>query len=130
MAEQSTLRQQQENGTWVNELAERIGSRADAHTSYGDPIEREGVTVIPVSKIRYALGGGGGSGSREDGHEEGAGGGGGGGAQIIPIGYIEMKRGRSNFHRIQDTTALIQIMIAAGVSFWLVFRALRLIDRR
>ena len=42
-------------------LAERVGGRFTASTVFGSPVEREGVTVIPVSTIRFGFGGGGGT---------------------------------------------------------------------
>src|SRR5215207_4466865 len=42
-------------------LAERIGARLSASTVYGEPVERDGVTVVPVAAARFAIGGGGGS---------------------------------------------------------------------
>jgi uncharacterized spore protein YtfJ len=51
-------------------LAERLGLSASAKTVFAEPVQREGVTVIPVAKVRYGSGGGGGI-------EEGQGNGGG-----------------------------------------------------
>ena len=70
----------QERTRLVNDLLERVGQtvgeRANVSTIFGEAVEREGVTVIPVAKARFGFGGGGGSGSREG--DEGSGGGGGG----------------------------------------------------
>src|SRR5947208_13273952 len=86
----------------VNDLMERIGQtvgqRAQASAIFGEPVAREGVTVIPVAKARFGFGGGGGSGSHEG--EEGSGGGGGGGAAVSPIGYIELRDEGAEFKRI------------------------------
>src|SRR5204863_193965 len=53
----------------VNDLMERIGQtvgqRAQASAIFGEPVEREGVTVIPVAKARFGFGGGGATGSHE-----------------------------------------------------------------
>jgi uncharacterized spore protein YtfJ len=74
-------------------LAERIGGRFDASNVFGTPVERDGVTVIPVATIRFGIGGGGGSDPRQ-----GQGGEGGGGAGTASAaGYIELKDGRSRF---------------------------------
>src|SRR6185437_1716047 len=66
-----------ERADLVNELLERIGKtvgqRAQASAVYGEPVEREGLTVIPVAKARFGFGGGGGAGSHEG--QEGSGGG-------------------------------------------------------
>jgi hypothetical protein len=62
----------------ANELLRRIGQavgdKADVSAVFGEPVEREGITVIPVAKARFAFGGGAGA------HERESSGGGGGGA--------------------------------------------------
>ena len=50
-------------------MAEKLGAVAKAATVFGEPVERDGVTVIPVAKARWGFGGG--AGRRED--EDGAG---------------------------------------------------------
>jgi uncharacterized spore protein YtfJ len=102
----------------VNELLERIGEtvgqRAQASTIFGEPVEREGVTVIPVAKARFGFGGGGGSGSHEG--EEGSGGGGGGGAAVSPIGYIEVRDRGAEFKRISSPIDLLALVAASSLA--------------
>jgi uncharacterized spore protein YtfJ len=106
----------QERADLANALLERIGAtvgqRAQASTIFGEPIEREGVTVIPVARARFGFGGGGGSGSREG--DEGSGGGGGGGVAVGPIGYIELRQGRAEFKRILTPSDLVALVAAAS----------------
>src|SRR6476646_2856147 len=82
-----------ERSAMVTELLERIGEtvgqRAQVSTIFGEPVQREAVTVIPVAKARFGFGGGGGSGAREG--DQGSGGGGGGGVAVSPVGYIELR---------------------------------------
>jgi uncharacterized spore protein YtfJ len=108
--------QTQERAELVNALLERIGEtvgeRARVSTIFGEPVEREGVTVIPVGRARFGFGGGGGSGSRQG--DEGSGGGGGGGATVAPIGYIELHEGRATFKRILSPTDLVALAVAAS----------------
>jgi uncharacterized spore protein YtfJ len=66
---------------FVASLAEKLGATARAATVFGDPVERDGVTVIPVARARWGYGGG--AGKRRD--EDGAGG---GEAQFRPIRSI------------------------------------------
>ena len=40
---------------FVASLAEKLGATARAATIFGDPVERDGVTVIPVAKARPNL---------------------------------------------------------------------------
>jgi uncharacterized spore protein YtfJ len=108
--------QPQERTELVNALLERIGEtvgqRAQVSTIFGEPVDREGVTVIPVGKARFGFGGGGGSGSRQG--DEGSGGGGGGGVAVGPIGYIELHEGSARFKRILTPTDLLALSIAAS----------------
>jgi uncharacterized spore protein YtfJ len=108
--------QTQEHAEMVNALLGRIGDivgeKAHVSTIFGEPVEREGVTVIPVGKARFGFGGGGGSGSRQG--NEGAGGGGGGGAAVGPIGYIELHGGGAKFTRILTPMDLLALVVAAS----------------
>jgi len=40
-------------------IAERLHSSSSIHTIYGDPIEAQGKTLIPVAKVSYGFGGAG-----------------------------------------------------------------------
>jgi uncharacterized spore protein YtfJ len=116
-----------ERSEMVTELLERIGEtvgeRAQVSTIFGEPVERERVTVIPVAKARFGFGGGGGSGSRE--RDEGSGGGGGGGAYVSPVGYIEVRDSGAEFKRISTGTDLLALAAAASLA---VFALRRLIN--
>src|SRR5215472_16362202 len=72
-----------ERSDLANELLEQIGrtvgQRAQASAVFGEPVQRDGLTVIPVAKARFGFGGGGGSGPEGEG---GSGGGGGGGGAV------------------------------------------------
>jgi uncharacterized spore protein YtfJ len=83
-------------------LASSIGGGAGARSVFGEPVERDGVTVIPVAGSRFGFGGGGGP--TPDGRGEGAGGG--GGAASRPLGFIEIRDGRTRFRRITNPGAL------------------------
>lgn len=121
MAEEAQKRTQ-----LVNELLERIGEAvgqsARVSTVFGEPVEREGVTVIPVAKTRFGFGGGGGSGSRQG--KEGSGGGGGGGAVVSPIGYIEVRETGAEFKRISRPVDLVAFVAAASLALLTVKRPL------
>lgn len=107
----------QERSQLVDELLERIGQtvgdNAKVSTVFGEPVEREGITVIPVAKARFGFGGGGGAGGREG--EEGSGGGGGGGASVSPVGFIEVRSGTATFRRISSPTDLLAVVAAAAL---------------
>ena len=99
----------------VTELLERIGEavgqRAQVSTIFGEPVQRDAVTVIPVAKARFAFGGGGGSGALES--NEGSGGGGGGGVVVSPVGYIELRESGAEFRRISTARDLAALVTAA-----------------
>ena len=117
---------EQERSNLVSELLERIGEtvgqRAQVSTIFGEPVEREGVTVIPVAKARFGFGGGGGSGAREA--NEGSGGGGGGGVAVTPIGYIEVHDRSAAFKRISTPLDFLALVAAASLAASAVKRLL------
>ncbi|KAA0241041.1 MAG: sporulation protein [Dehalococcoidia bacterium] len=117
--------------SFIDNLVERIGGRASSRTIFGDPIERDGVTVIPVAKVRWGFGGGAGSGGEEDGYESdhGQGAGGGGGLSAAPLGFIEIRDGHATFHEIRDPVSLWPLVVASAISAWLVLRGLRALLR-
>ena len=99
---------------FIGTMAEKLGAVARAATVFGEPVERDGITVIPVAKARWGFGGG--AGQRKD---EGAGGkqedgaGGGGGVQVTPVGFIEIKNHEANFRPIR--TLSVSWIIMGGI---------------
>lgn len=105
---------------WMERLADRLGIVARARTIYADPVERDGVTIIPVAKVRYGFGGGGGP--------QGHGGpsyGGGGGVKVKPVGYIEIRRGETRFRPIHDPLVRYRLALLGGLLGWLALRSWR-----
>lgn len=94
-------------GTLVERLADKFGATVRASTIYGEPVEREGVTVIPVAKAAWGFGGG--MGRKGDGN----GGGGGGGARVTPVGFIELSNGGAKFRRIRSSSLPIRLLCCA-----------------
>src|SRR5215213_5611875 len=43
---------------FIERMAERVGGKASVRAVFGDPIERDGITIIPVAKVRWGFGGG------------------------------------------------------------------------
>ena len=115
-----------ERSQLVDELLDRIGhtigERAQVSAVFGEPVQREGLTVIPVARARFGFGGGGGSGGRQG--EEGSGGGGGGGASVTPIGFIEVRDGSAEFRRISTATDWIPLVAVASIAALTVKRIL------
>ena len=101
---------------FLTSIAEKLGAAANASLVFAEPVEREGVTVIPVAKSCWGFGGG--AGRRR--HDDGVGGG--GGVRVIPIGVIEIRNGGARFQRIH--TASLPIIVVSGVAGFLLLRAL------
>jgi len=104
-----------ENG--LTRLAERLGTNASASAVFGTPVERDGVTVIPVARIRWGFGGGGGSGGRGRDAKAEDGWGGGGGVQAAPLGFIEVTAGGAQYRRIRDPLRLALVALLLPLSF-------------
>src|SRR5262245_49153197 len=94
----------------LSTLAERIGARLEAATVFGAPVEREGVTVIPVAVARFGFGGG--SGTDPSKGQEGEGGGGAG--SVKPAGYIELKDGRSRYVPIIEPFRMLALLLGGS----------------
>ena len=105
---------------FIGTMAEKLGAVARASTVFGEPVERDGITVIPVAKARWGFGGG--AGQRKD---EGSGGkqedgaGGGGGVQVTPVGFIEIKQNAANFRPIR-TVSLSWIITGSILGLFLL----------
>ncbi len=107
-------------GGVLDRLARSISQGAGASAVFGAPVERDGVSVIPVALSRFAFGGGGGRGPTPNGRGEGEGGG--GAAAARPCGFIEIRRGRARFRRIWDP-------LSVGVAALVVVAAASLLAR-
>jgi uncharacterized spore protein YtfJ len=109
---------------FVERLAQKLGISANAATIYGEPVERDGVTVIPAAKAMYGFGGGAGKKAGEEGT------GGGGGVAIKPVGYIEIKDGNTKFKAIPDPERVVKIIAVSGVMAFLLMKSVtKLINR-
>jgi uncharacterized spore protein YtfJ len=115
----------------VERLADKVGLHAGSRAVFGEPIERDGVTVVPVAKVRWGFGGGSGRGIEEGSEtgEIGEGSGGGGGVMASPLGFIEISEGEARFQRTHDPASAVPIIVASGVAAWLCLRGLRKLIR-
>jgi uncharacterized spore protein YtfJ len=112
--------------SFVERVASRLGLHASASAVFGDPVDRDGVTVVPVAKVRWGFAGGSGRGIEEgsENGEIGEGSGAGGGVMASPVGYIEIQDGQATFHRIKDPAAIVPLVLAGAFASWLTLRGL------
>ena len=115
--EEQTLEKTSSADRFIGTIAEKLGAVAKAATVFGEPVERAGITVIPVAKARWGFGGGAG----QRGNEDGAGGG--GGVQVTPVGFIEIKNHEANFRPIRS--ASLPWIIAGGILTLFLLRKTR-----
>ena len=124
----------------LGKLVESLGGAASAKAVFGEPVEKDGVTVVPVARVRFGVGGGGGRGpgrkkKGEAGDAEQTGYGHGGGVQAAPVGYIELSGGTATYRRIADPARPMAIALlfplVGAVSLGIVMLvAARLWNRR
>ena len=122
----------------LNKFMEALGGTASARAVFGEPVDKDGVTVVPVARVRYGGGGGGGRGpgrkkKGDAGDADQVGYGHGGGVQAAPVGYIELSGGRATYKRIADparpmAVALLFPLVGA-ISIGIVALSWRLISR-
>jgi uncharacterized spore protein YtfJ len=118
-----TARKYREEGAVMN-VTELLGRARDELTVkrvFGEPVEREGVTVIPVARVMG--GGGGGEGEKEK--ERGSGGG--FGVRATPVGVYVLQDGKVSWQPAVDVTRIVLGGQVVGV---VVLLTLRYVVRR
>jgi uncharacterized spore protein YtfJ len=98
----------------VDELLQGARDAITAKRVYGDPIESEGVTVVPAAAVR---GGGGGGGDAE--HN----GGGGFGLQARPAGAWVIRAGEATWKPAVDVNRIVALAFLLALAFALRRRA-------
>jgi uncharacterized spore protein YtfJ len=95
--------------TVINNVADKIKDSANVRVVFGEPIDTQGVTIIPVATVKLAGGGGGGNKLAEssDGSvspDKGMG----MGVRLTttPVGYIEVRDGEATMIDIVDKNKL------------------------
>jgi uncharacterized spore protein YtfJ len=111
------------------ELAQQHAREAIASQRvFGDPIERDGVMIIPVASVQGGGGGGGGGGEGPDGG--GSGSGGGFGMHARPVGVYVVKNGQVHWEPALDLGRVIAGAQALAAVALLLFRTSRRRRRR
>ena len=104
----------------LQSLKESVLTQANVKTIFGEPIEAQGKTIIPVAKITYGYGAGAGTGGVGDTSAKGEGGGGGGGVRAVPVGVIEVSGQPTRFVPITDRKKLsAAVAIGLLMGLWM-----------
>lgn len=105
-------------------IVARLQESTTVESVYGDPIESNGRTVVPVAKVRYGFGGGYGSDPDDAGRspdaEESTGAGMGGGVVATPTGVVEISDSGTRFVRFGDgAKRAAAVAVALGIGYLL-----------
>ncbi|MFE0516542.1 GerW family sporulation protein [Streptomyces sp. NPDC058964] len=92
----------------LEQLADKLGGRAPGSVVFGEPVVSQDVTVIPVARIGFGFGGNTG---QEAGHDGVVG----GGAEARPLGFIEIKEGRTRYKPIRDPWVKVLVPLTGGL---------------
>ena len=102
----------------VDEILSKAGTSGAVKRVFGEPIERDGVTVVPVARIMQ--GGGGGEGTNQDAE----GGGGGFGLIARPVGVYRIEGGDVTWVPAVDVTRVAIGGQIVGIVALLAFRSI------
>jgi uncharacterized spore protein YtfJ len=105
------------------DVADVIGQARDAITVkrvYGEPYEKNGVTVIPAAKVQGGAGGG--SGESQQGQDKGSGGG--FGLSARPAGAYIIREGQVTWQPAVDVNRLVAIGGAVIFAFLFTLRSI------
>jgi uncharacterized spore protein YtfJ len=126
--EQATAAASQPMDKILDRLGERIGAQASVKAVFGEPVEKGDVTVIPVARVRWGLGGGTGTGPvrtmATNGDATGSGSGAGGGVMTDPMGYLEVRPTGATFVPLASAYPNPALVLAVGLSLGIILRAL------
>ena len=100
----------------MRETVERALGAATVSRVFGEPIERDGVTVIPVARVRSMWGAGGGP------HDVG-GIGGGGAVTAGPLGVYEIRQGAVRWVPAMDVGRIAMMGQLTAIVMLLVIRS-------
>ena len=105
----------------VLEILRGVIDGVKAGTVFGQPIEKDGVTVLPVARIS---GGGGGGTGQDTGGPERTGAGGGLGVMAGPVGVYVLRDGKVTWSPAVDATKIILGAQLLGFGALLIVRAI------
>ncbi len=106
----------------LRDLATSLRDTMTVARVFGEPYERDGVTIIPAAAVRGAAGGR--SGRKEQSGDEGEGGG--LGLVARPAGAYVIKDGTVTWHPAVDVNRIVTLGVLGSVTVaWVLARALR-----
>jgi uncharacterized spore protein YtfJ len=97
----------EEVGVELEELARSVADATTVRRVFGDPIERDGVTLVPVASVAGGAGGGGG---HDVGGQEGEGGG--LGVRARPVGAFVLRDGEVRWQPVVDLSRVAAFGLA------------------
>lgn len=109
---------------FIDRLVDRIGASSGTAAVFGEAIEKNGRTIVPVAQSMWGSGGGSG-----DSEEDGWGAGGGGGAMSKPLGYIEVTDEGAAFVPLRRPWQDARLILGYAFAIWLISRAINRILR-
>jgi uncharacterized spore protein YtfJ len=110
----------------LDTIRDAIGD-AGANRAFGEPVSRDGVTVLPAAKVSGGGGGGGGNpktGEGKRGENYGRGNGGGFGISTRPVGAFIIKDGSVRWRPAVDATKVILGAQAVAITALLTIRTI------
>ncbi|GAA4524856.1 GerW family sporulation protein [Amycolatopsis samaneae] len=105
----------------IEDLLTTLRTAVSARAVFGEPVERDGVTVVPAARV---LGGGGGGQDLPEGEGAGL------GYFARPVGAFVIERGRVRWVPAVDVTRLVTVAGAAVVTCLLTHRGFVRAKRR
>src|SRR5215470_11853028 len=90
----------------VLEILQGVVDGVKAGMVFGEPVSKDGMTILPVARISGGGGGGGGTGQQTDG-KEADGSGGGFGLMARPVGVYVLKDGKVTWSPAVDATKIV-----------------------
>ncbi len=116
---------------FLHSLSERLQNSASVRTIYGEPIEVQGKTIIPVGRVAYGLGGGygrtkagcqGGQAPEQQQQSPLPAESGGGGITVTPLGVFEVSPEQTRFIALPDTKGVWIVALVAGFALGRLLR--------
>jgi uncharacterized spore protein YtfJ len=96
----------------IDSAVEHLHTSASVKTVYGDPLQIDGKTVIPVARVAYGFGGG--VGKAEKGEQPSEGEGAGGGVSAKPVGVVEITGADTRFVPFGQTRKIALAALAGS----------------